>query len=71
METPRSRAFSLDRVDTKAIGVNTLKLLAAFAAAVIPLLMAGFDAQTAVGGGSVLVLRQVSELAARWAKNNS
>lgn len=70
MSTPRSRAFSLDRVDMAAVGVNFAKLAAATAVVVLPMLAAGFDTNTTIGAVSVLIVRQLSELAARFAKNN-
>ena len=70
-EQPRSRAFTLDRVDTKAIGASTLKSLAALVVSILPLFAMGFDSNTTIGAAALLVIRQGGDFAARWMKNNA
>lgn len=67
---PRSKAYRLDRVDRSELLRSTAKIGAAAVVTIVPLLAMGFDTNTTIGAVGLMVVRQISELAARWLRNN-
>lgn len=67
----QSRAFTLDRVDRAKLRRSAFICVCGAVVTIGPLLLAGFDSQTAVGGVLVAAASFAIDAARRWLRDNS